>query len=54
MDSIVVLKGINCWSVNQLNPNTQRWTRLGYRATYKEAMTWANDIRSDHDVKPLP
>ncbi len=54
MDSIIVVKGINCWSVNQLNPDTQRWTRLGYRATYEEAMTWANDIRSNVETSEIP
>ncbi len=50
MDSIVVVKGVNCWSVNQLNPNTQRWTRLGYRATYEEAIKWVNDIRMEKEL----
>ncbi len=52
MDSLFVVKGINCWSVNQRNPNTQLWIRLGYRATYEEAIKWVNDLRFGVETSP--
>ncbi len=56
MDKFVILKGINCWSVNQLKvkEDTQLWIRLGYRATYKEAIKLVNDIRSGIETSEVP
>jgi phage/plasmid-associated DNA primase len=56
MDKLVVLKGINCWSVHhlKLKQDTQLWIRLGYRATYKEAIKWVNDICSGVETSEVP